>query len=101
MGIKGRIAAIISIAIIVVFAIELKDNIAQAKLSCPTVEVLNISDYKWNGYDEQVKKLAQVRCGFKYRNSPCLVKFVKRGLKDYHVICGAKRGADGDDQLDR
>lgn len=62
-----------------------------AGLSCPKPVILNKTAYEWNEYDNFVLKLAKIRCGFKYKNSPCLVQFIKVGKKDYHALCGAKR----------
>lgn len=79
-------------AVVLILGIRIAENVtASDGLSCPAIEKVNRSKYEWNVYDSSVMKGAQISCGFKYRNSPCLVRFEKYGMQDYNVTCGAKR----------
>jgi hypothetical protein len=61
-----------------------------AALMCPKVELINLSE-PLPHEDQQAFNRAAFVCSFRYKNSPCLVKFEKKAPQAYHATCGAKR----------
>jgi hypothetical protein len=63
-----------------------------AALVCPLTVTKNYTT-TWTKLDENARAGAKVRCGFLYRKSPCLVKFIKLGERRHQAVCGAPREA--------
>lgn len=61
-----------------------------AALACPQVVMVGFKD-KLSDEDISAKNRAAFVCSFKYKNSPCLVKFEKKEEHAYAATCGAKR----------
>ena len=57
---------------------------------CPKTNMVNVTKYPWNDYDQEVLGRANKRCGQIYPGSGCVKMFKKWGKKDYSVICGEK-----------
>lgn len=61
---------------------------------CPKPKIENRTSYDWNSFDSVSLRTAVKRCGEIYRNSPCVKRFIKRGERDYSVVCGAPESED-------
>lgn len=70
---------------------EVQYTLEQKDKQCPKPELVNSSSEPWNSYDRSVIALAKIRCGFKYKRSPCLSRFEKVATQAYRVLCGAKK----------
>ncbi len=66
----------------------MQNLILVALLACNPPIIENRTEFPWNDYDQQHLDTAKKRCGEIYKNSPCVVKFIKRTESDYSVICG-------------
>lgn len=53
---------------------------------CFTI-LINLTPFDWNDHDKRVHKSATKICQIKYQ-SDCVKKFIKKGKKNYHAICG-------------
>ncbi len=59
-------------------------------LVCSVTILINLTTFDWNDHDKKVQKRAVQVCStdVRYKESPCLKKFVKVGERDYYAICG-------------
>jgi hypothetical protein len=61
-------------------------------LGCPKPEIWDmVTDDEWDKQDETAYNTAVNRCPAKYKESPCLIKFVRYKRGQYSVLCGHKR----------
>jgi hypothetical protein len=58
---------------------------------CPKTSTINISGLPWNKDDSENRKHAQMRCGQKFPDAPCLITLVKVDEQIYRAICGDQR----------
>lgn len=61
--------------------------------TCLAVIMINLSGIPWNAHDFKIKSSAQYRCSTdeRYKDTPCLVKFIKKEERHYNAFCGRKR----------
>ncbi len=60
--------------------------------TCPKVQIIAVNGATWgNKMDKMNLDTATNRCAQLYKNSPCLVSFMKLEDNRYHAVCGAKR----------
>ena len=59
---------------------------------CPAYVINDHTDEPWNDMDRWNLSLAIKRCPVLYKNSPCLVKFIKFATNSYGAICGGYDG---------
>ena len=57
---------------------------------CGDVNMINKTKSVWDKNDFKVLESAKQRCPIIYSDAPCVVKFVKKGEKDYGVRCGVE-----------
>ena len=62
------------------------------KPTCPQTVLDNRSDEPINDMDRWNLSIATKRCKELYKNSPCLVKFIKFAPTAYGAICGGLNG---------
>ena len=63
-------------------------------LSCPNTKVLNISKEPFNKRDRENLSFSKKRCKKIFKDSPCLLKFMKKSELNYWACCG-KPDSDG------
>ena len=54
---------------------------------CAVAIMINLTTFAWNEHDAKIMKQQLVECPKRYKNSPCLSKFIKTGERDYRVLC--------------
>lgn len=59
---------------------------------CIFTMMINLSSFPWNDHDIKTKERAKDRCNTdeRYVDTPCLKRFIKKGERNYHAICGTK-----------
>lgn len=67
----------------------MKAIILVAALACPKPRIVDTTKTTWSKNDQWVYETAVRRCPEKYRYSPCLKYFIKKGYQNYSAICGA------------
>ena len=60
-------------------------------LACVATVLVNVSSEPWKPRDDESLAQARGRCTQLYKDSPCLVKFVKVEPGIYRAICGGKK----------
>ena len=62
-------------------------------LICAATILINMTNLPWNDHDKKIEKSAVHRCGtdVRYKDTPCLKKFVKKGERNYYAICGRSK----------
>ncbi len=66
--------------------------VAPAGPTCPKVVIENRTDEPFNSIDKWNLSIALKRCKQLYKNSPCLVKFIKKAPGAYGAVCGGYDG---------
>lgn len=67
-------------------------SVAPTGPTCPKVMIENRTNEPFNSVDQQNLSIATKRCKQLYKNSPCLVKFIKRATNAYGAVCGGYDG---------
>ena len=57
-------------------------------LACPVTIKVNKTEHPWNDIDTRSFESAKTGCIKYYERSPCLKKFTKKDINNYHAICG-------------
>lgn len=60
------------------------------KMICIAVILINQTP-NWTKFDQVTLERAKTRCGYYYKNSPCLKRFIKVKELQYRAICGKKQ----------
>lgn len=63
------------------------DFLVVMALSCAQPIFENQTKFPWNENDRWNFDTALPKCKKLYPNSPCIKKFIKRGERDYRVVC--------------
>lgn len=72
--------------------ITVKQTPPEYYLGCPETEIWDmITSDEWTKQDETAYNTAVNRCPSKYKDSPCLIKFVRYNIGRYSVLCGRER----------
>lgn len=61
-------------------------------LLCAATIWINLTNFDWNDHDKKIYKRARDVCYTKYKDNPCVKKFIKSGKKSYRVLCGVENG---------
>lgn len=60
---------------------------------CAATIWINLTKDPWNAHDKKIYKRAVQVCGtdVRYKDSPCVAKFIKKPERTYNVLCGGKK----------
>ncbi len=58
---------------------------------CAITIIINNSGFEWNSYDQETLERAKTRCGYYFKNSPCLSKLEKKGERRYYATCSKEQ----------
>ena len=58
-----------------------------SNLLCPPTQIINHTD-KWTVNDQKTYVTAKKTCKNYYKDTPCLVKLIKKDTYTFNAICG-------------
>lgn len=59
-----------------------------AMSTCPETKLIDKTGTGFNSDDMRSAKHAAKTCSQRYPRSPCLIKFMKKGERNYYACCG-------------
>jgi hypothetical protein len=57
-------------------------------IGCPQPKIDNISGHRWNKDDQRSLEKNSKFCERQYKDSKCVIEFIKRKPRAYHIVCG-------------